>query len=105
IKKVSPESSGAGAASLRAHEDPGAQRAATSTMDKELKSGSALGRYELLIRLGRGGMASVWVARERSPSGKQQRLVAVKAMLPELARHSDFRAMFLEEGQIVRSID
>jgi serine/threonine protein kinase len=74
-------------------------------MDKELKSGSTLGRYELLIRLGRGGMASVWVARERSPSGKQQRLVAVKAMLPELARHSDFRAMFLEEGQIVRSID
>ncbi len=26
-------------------------------------------------------------------------------MLPELARHSDFRAMFLGEGQIVRSID
>src|SRR3954464_9992770 len=73
-------------------------------MTLELKSGSLLGRYELLTRLGRGGMASVWVARERAPSGKQ-RLVAVKAMLPELARHSDFRAMFLEEGQIVRAID
>ncbi len=73
-------------------------------MTSELKSGSTLGRYELLTRLGRGGMASVWVAREKAHSGKQ-RLVAVKAMLPELARHSDFRAMFLEEGQIVRSID
>src|SRR5215510_8772566 len=73
-------------------------------MHAELKSGSMLGRYELLTRLGRGGMASVWVARERSVTGKQ-RLVAVKAMLPELARHSDFRAMFLEEGQIVGSID
>ena len=73
-------------------------------MNAELKSGSSLGHYELLTRLGRGGMASVWVARERARSGKQ-RLVAVKAMLPELARHSDFRAMFLEEGQIVRSID
>lgn len=73
-------------------------------MHAELKSGSMLGRYELLTRLGRGGMASVWVARERAPSGKQ-RLVAVKAMLPELARQTDFRAMFLEEGQIVRSID
>jgi serine/threonine-protein kinase len=48
-------------------------------------------------------MASVWVARERSLSGKQ-RLIAVKAMLPRLAQHEDFRAMFLEEGQIVRSI-
>jgi serine/threonine protein kinase len=74
-------------------------------MAAELKSGSVLGRYELLIRLGRGGMASVWVARERSPVSGKQRLVAVKAMLPDLARHSGFRAMFLEEGQIVRSID
>jgi serine/threonine-protein kinase len=74
-------------------------------MAAELKSGSQLGRYELLIRLGLGGMASVWVAREKAPVSGKQRLVAVKAMLPELARHSDFRAMFLEEGQIVRSID
>jgi serine/threonine-protein kinase len=50
-------------------------------------------------------MASVWVAREKAPVSGKQRLVAVKAMLPELARHSDFRAMFLGEGQIVRSID
>jgi serine/threonine-protein kinase len=50
-------------------------------------------------------MASVWVARERAPVSGKQRLVAVKAMLPELAQHSDFRAMFLGEGQIVRSID
>ncbi|MDF3068908.1 MAG: serine/threonine protein kinase [Polyangiaceae bacterium] len=74
-------------------------------MAAELKSGSTLGRYELLVRLGLGGMASVWVARERAPVSGKQRLVAVKAMLPELLRHSDFRAMFLEEGQIVRSID
>ncbi len=74
-------------------------------MNAELQSGSTLGRYELLTRLGRGGMASVWVARERSPASGKPRLLAVKAMLPELARYSDFRAMFLEEGQIVRSID
>ena len=74
-------------------------------MAAELKSGSTLGHYELLIRLGRGGMASVWVARERAPVSGKQRLVAVKAMLPELARDSAFRAMFLEEGQIVRAID
>jgi eukaryotic-like serine/threonine-protein kinase len=74
-------------------------------MAAELKPGATLGRYELLLRLGRGGMASVWVARERAPVSGKQRLVAVKAMLPELARDSAFRAMFLEEGQIVRAID
>jgi len=73
-------------------------------MAAELKSGSMLGPYELLVKLGRGGMATVWVAREVAADGSQ-RLVAVKAMLPELLRRSNFRAMFLEEGQIVRSID
>ena len=48
-------------------------------------------------------MASVWIARERGDMG--DRLVALKAMLPELARKSDFRTMFLAEGQVVRSIE
>jgi hypothetical protein len=72
-------------------------------MNVELRSGSRLGRYELLVELGTGGMASVWIARERGDLG--DRLVALKAMLPELARKSDFRTMFLEEGQVVRSIE
>ena len=69
----------------------------------ELQPGVFLGRYELLVRIGRGGMASVWVARERSAVSGNQRLVAVKAMLPELATHSEFRAMFLSEVQIIQS--
>jgi serine/threonine protein kinase len=72
-------------------------------MSVELQSGSRLGHYELLVELGRGGMATVWVGRESSDVG--DRLVAVKAMLPELAQRSEFRTMFLEEGQIVRAID
>jgi eukaryotic-like serine/threonine-protein kinase len=72
-------------------------------MDASLRSGSRLGRYELLVELGRGGMASVWIAREPSEMG--DRLVALKAMLPELARKPEFRTMFLEEGQVVRSIE
>jgi eukaryotic-like serine/threonine-protein kinase len=70
----------------------------------ELQPGMFLGRYELLVRIGRGGMASVWVTRERSAVSGKQRLVAVKAMLPELARHSEFRSMFLDEVQIIQSI-
>jgi serine/threonine protein kinase len=48
-------------------------------------------------------MATVWVGREASDVG--DRLVAVKAMLPELAQRPEFRTMFLEEGQIIRAID
>jgi eukaryotic-like serine/threonine-protein kinase len=70
----------------------------------ELQPGVFLGHYELLVRIGRGGMASVWVARERSAVSGNQRFVAVKAMLPELASHSEFRSMFLSEVQIIQSI-
>ena len=69
----------------------------------ELQPGVFLGHYELLVRIGHGGMASVWVARERSAVSGNQRLVAVKAMLPELATHSEFRSMFLSEVQIIQS--
>jgi serine/threonine protein kinase len=71
----------------------------------DLQSGESLGHYELLVRIGRGGMASVWVARERSAVSGKQRLVALKAMLPELARRTEFRSMFLSEVQIIRSIE
>jgi serine/threonine-protein kinase len=49
-------------------------------------------------------MATVWVAREHSPVPKEDRLVAVKAMLPELAEESEFVRMFLDEVRLVRSI-
>nr|PZN29502.1 MAG: hypothetical protein DIU78_00125 [Pseudomonadota bacterium] len=72
-------------------------------MDIELNSGSRLGNYRLLVRIGRGGMASVWVARDER--ARDRPLVAVKALLPELTLGAEFRAMFLEESQIIRSID
>jgi eukaryotic-like serine/threonine-protein kinase len=73
-------------------------------MTEELKQGSRLGNYELLLRVGRGGMASVWVARERARSRTDDRLVAVKVMLTELADENEFIKMFLDEVRLVRSI-
>jgi eukaryotic-like serine/threonine-protein kinase len=73
-------------------------------MTEELKPGSRLGDSELLLRIGRGGMATVWVARERGPTTEEDRLVAVKAMLPELADETEFVRMFLDEVKLVRSI-
>jgi serine/threonine-protein kinase len=49
-------------------------------------------------------MATVWVARERHPDPKDDRLVAVKAMLQELAEETEFVTMFLDEIRLVRSI-
>ncbi len=71
-------------------------------MPATLERGSTLGRYQLLVEIGRGGMASVWVARHRAQPDK---LVAVKAILPGLARDLEFRGMFLDEGRIAGSIN
>jgi serine/threonine-protein kinase len=73
-------------------------------MTEELKQGTKLGNYELVLRIGRGGMASVWVARERGAEIKDDRLVAVKAMLTELADDPEFLKMFIDEVRLVRSI-
>jgi eukaryotic-like serine/threonine-protein kinase len=72
-------------------------------MTDDIKQGSRLGDCELVLRIGRGGMATVWVARERQ-RGKEDRLVAVKAMLAELADEPEFVTMFLDEVRLVRSI-
>jgi serine/threonine-protein kinase len=73
-------------------------------MTEDLKQGSKLGDNELMLRIGRGGMATVWVARERAKDPKDDRLVAVKAMLLELADETEFVTMFLDEVRLVRAI-
>ena len=74
-------------------------------MTEDLKQGSKLGDNELMLRIGRGGMATVWVARERAKDPKDDRLVAVKAMLLELADENEFVTMFLDEVRLVRAIN
>jgi serine/threonine protein kinase len=73
-------------------------------MKDSLQRGTRLGRYELLLQIGKGGMASVWVAHEHADSKEDERIVAIKAMLPELAQDADFVAMFLDEGRLVQRI-
>lgn len=73
-------------------------------MTEELRQGSRLGDNELVLRIGRGGMATVWVARERHADPSLERLVAVKAMLAELADEPEFTRMFIDEVRLVRSI-
>src|SRR5687768_5489377 len=63
----------------------------------------SLGRYELLSELGRGGMASVYLARARGPAGFQK-LFAVKRIHPQLVEDRAFVEMFLDEARIASAV-
>ncbi len=58
------------------------------------------GRYELLSRIGEGGMAVVFKARDRLLG----RMVAVKILRPEYTRDAVFIENFRKESQIAASI-
>ncbi len=58
------------------------------------------GEYEILRLLGRGGMASVYLARERS----LDRLVALKVLAPDLAARPAFRARFEREAAMAAQL-
>jgi eukaryotic-like serine/threonine-protein kinase len=73
-------------------------------MADELTRGTRLGDYDLLLRIGRGGMATVWIARQRAERPEQQRIVAIKAILSDLADEDEFVKMFLDEGRLVQRI-
>jgi serine/threonine-protein kinase len=64
------------------------------------RSGTILGRYELVRRIGTGGMAEVYEAVHRG----LKKTVAVKVLLPETAGNPELRARFLREGEAASRI-
>lgn len=58
-----------------------------------------VGRYELLQRLGHGGMATVYLGRATGKAGFEK-LVAVKVIHPHLGQEPEFVEMFLDEARI-----
>ena len=69
----------------------------------DLRPGTRLGRYELLVPIARGGMARVWAARLNGQRGFQK-LVAIKVILPHLADEPEFERMFLDEARIASGV-
>ncbi len=59
---------------------------------------ATFGRFEILGRIARGGMAEVYLAREPEDDGSVRHIV-VKRVLPEMEDNPDFLRMFLEEGK------
>ncbi|MBI5534232.1 MAG: serine/threonine protein kinase [Deltaproteobacteria bacterium] len=62
-----------------------------------------LGDYEPLTELATGGMATLYVARQRGAAGVE-RLVAIKRVHPHLLSQGDFRDMFLDEARMASLI-
>jgi eukaryotic-like serine/threonine-protein kinase len=69
-----------------------------------LRAGDRLDRYELLCPLAYGGMAAVWLARNRGHR-LMERLVVVKTILPQFASQEHFQTMFLDEARVAAAID
>jgi serine/threonine-protein kinase len=61
------------------------------------------GRFEVLGRIGRGGMAEILLARERSVAGSTRHLV-IKRILPEVADDDEMLRMFLDEARVVMGL-
>lgn len=57
-----------------------------------------LGRYEILGRLARGGMAEIYLARAREDDGSTRHVV-VKRVLTEMQHEPEMLRLFVEEGR------
>ena len=65
---------------------------------------SQLAEFEILHRLGAGGMAEVFLAKKRGAEGTFKLLV-VKRILPVHVSSRRFRAMFVEEAQLATRLN
>lgn len=73
------------------------------SVDGVVSPGMRLGRYEVLFSVGAGGMAEVFAG--RAIDGVEgDSAIAIKAMLPHLARDPHFVDMFHDEGRITQCI-
>jgi serine/threonine protein kinase len=59
-----------------------------------------IGRYQILEKIGVGGMAEVFRARARGPGGYQRELI-IKRILPHLVEDQSFVQAFVEEAKIL----
>ena len=63
-----------------------------------------VGPYEIVGKLGGGGMAAVFLGRTTREGGAEQ-LAAVKVMLADLAKEEHFVAMFADEAKLLSRLD
>jgi serine/threonine-protein kinase len=69
----------------------------------DLGPGAMIGRWEIIRRLGSGGMADVYLAHSRGEAGFEKQ-VAIKVMHPHLARNERAVEHFLDEARLAARI-
>ncbi|MDQ3266871.1 MAG: serine/threonine protein kinase, partial [Myxococcota bacterium] len=62
------------------------------------------GKYQLLKKIGSGGMGQVFLARHAGEQGFEK-LVVIKRILPHLAEDEDFLTMFFDEARIAARLN
>lgn len=60
--------------------------------------------YELMEKIGNGGMGEVYLARQRMQGGLSRQVI-LKTILPELARHSPIVHQFLDEARVASTLN
>jgi serine/threonine protein kinase len=78
-------------------------RSTEARASRELVRGSVVGRYTIVQRLARGGMAEVYLAHETGPGGVE-RLLALKLILPHMAGEPQFLSMFVNEVRVAATL-
>ncbi|MEJ7598637.1 MAG: serine/threonine-protein kinase [Kofleriaceae bacterium] len=71
---------------------------------QNLGPGAMIGRWEVIRRLGSGGMADVYLAHSKGEAGFEK-LVAIKVMHAHLARNQRAVEHFLDEARLAARID
>ncbi|HEY0192286.1 MAG TPA: serine/threonine-protein kinase, partial [Kofleriaceae bacterium] len=70
----------------------------------ERQATTRLGSFEVVRKLTRGGMAEIFLARTRGPSGFEK-LVVLKKILPKYAGRQRYVQLFLDEARLAASLD
>jgi serine/threonine protein kinase len=83
---------------------PAIVRTAALPPPSVVRGGPKLGRYEVLSRLGRGGMGTVYLARITGDGGFR-RLFAIKVLRSHLSRSDEATQMLLKEARIASRVD
>ena len=64
----------------------------------------AFGNYLLFDRIGRGGMAEIFLTRTHTEFGGSRRVV-IKEVLPELSKDASFTAMLVREAKLAARLN
>ena len=74
-----------------------------AALQRDGYAGKRLGRFEVLCKLGAGGMSEVFLAWQKGVAGFQ-RAVVLKRILEAVRRQEDFLRMFVKEAKITSSM-